>query len=270
MLIPHDCDTTNDLTVLDQNITKLSFANSRNENEFPFQVYDLKVNEKDHRYYAIQYANEPLKTLREMACSDGIRAVTKQTLEQEVKLLCRTLQVEILKDPRDQRCQKRVVLVPFKVETDVRTHLQNGGLVRCIMAKVNKTFGTQVDNAPAFVKLQKGTDKKLHSKNGGNQIGSNDARTSKKLQQKGKERKGKTKKIKKKNYKSKTSDETELKIMIPKESEEHEPPENTKSKPNIRMPITECGNDPGASTSGVNSEIINERDGNFEDELDLR
>ena len=231
LLIPHDCDTTKDVTDLDQNITKLQFHTD---------VYKLKISENDHEIYKIQYANEPLQTLRKMALSDGIRAVTRQTLEQEVKLFCRTLN-EILKDPPDQTCREMVVLVPFKVE-NLRTDLQNGGLVRCIMAKVDKTAcPTQVDNAPAFVKLPEGNDKKSHSKNDGNQIGSNDARTSKKLQQNGKEQK----ESKKKKYKSKTSDETELKIMIPKESEKHQPPENTKSKPNIRTPITECGNDLG-------------------------
>ena len=206
LLIPLNCFTVEDLTELDRNITKSACANSQS----PFQVYDLKVNKNVHECYAIQYVNEPLQTLKKMADSDGIRAVTQKTLEQEVKLFCRTLD-DILKNPRDQRCQERVVLVPFNAK-NMRTDLQNGGLVGCIVEKVKKIPCFTSDDGSLQSTNVSVRHFDIDSLSNENVISWKNVefKIAKILQEKGIEQESKTKESKEKNYKIKTPDEMEL------------------------------------------------------------
>ena len=129
LLIPHDCNMTENLNELDNKIDKL--FDIRNDHEpFSFSIYRLTVSEHRKKYFAIQYAKEPLEALREMSLLEKVKAVKEKSFEKEVKLLCTTLS-SILKSPPDQDCRGMCMLVPIKVVNE--DCFKNGGLVKCIL-----------------------------------------------------------------------------------------------------------------------------------------
>ena len=127
LLIPHDCYMKEDLNDVDSNIYKLL---DYDYDPFRFSIYRLTVSERENKYFAIQYATEPLEALREMSVVEEAKAVTKQNFEEEVKLLYTTLRT-ILKSPPHQDCRGICMLVPIKADNEDR--LKNGGLVKCIL-----------------------------------------------------------------------------------------------------------------------------------------
>ncbi|XP_028407334.1 stimulator of interferon genes protein-like [Dendronephthya gigantea] len=131
LLIPHDCNMTEDLNELDNHITKLS---DLNHELFHFSIYRLSVNERENEYFAIQYAKEPLEALREMSVVEEAKGVTKKNYEEEVKLLYTALH-RILKSPPHQDCRGICMLVPIKA--DKKDSLKNGGLVKCVLDVVH-------------------------------------------------------------------------------------------------------------------------------------
>ncbi|XP_028407323.1 stimulator of interferon genes protein-like [Dendronephthya gigantea] len=153
LLIPHDCNMTEDLNELDSNITKLF---DLNHEPFHFSIYRLTVNERENEYFAIQYAKEPLEALREMSVVEEAKAVTKKNYEEEVKLLYTALR-RILKSPPHQDSRGMCMLVPIKADNE--DNLKNGGLVKCILDAVHsrrlccKSF--ENGTLPGFVKPKK-------------------------------------------------------------------------------------------------------------------
>ena len=150
MLIPLDGYVKDDLKEVDGKIEKL-FDTGNEQDPFHFPVYRLTVGEHEHEYLAIQYVKEPLNILREVSTlPEQKNAVLKrQPSKDEVKLLYRML-YGILKDRKDQVDQNfrgTCILVPI-VSSD---GLENGGLVRLIMNKVQRS-STQVKSAPGFVR----------------------------------------------------------------------------------------------------------------------
>ena len=274
LLIPHDCYTVDDLNELDTKIRKLFDAG---QDPFRFPVYCLTDSQNKEYNYAIQYINEPLKTLKEMSILEEIEAVKKKTREEEIRLFCRTM-AEILRDPPHQEFRETCMLVPYKAES--LESLKNGGLVKCIM-DIIQPGNTQRDGAPVFVeptktlvvnipasttpvdknaktvktrnhpsptyndKQSEGTEQQIDTSNNRQHNDSSD-------------KKGKiTKKPLSRKYKNKTSDATEQQKMISAENSDTD--EHNKTKPNEeRQLIQEVGdqNDSGASTSGITSPML--------------
>ena len=131
LLIPFNCTMLN-LEEVDRKIERFDIENNR------FPVYRLAVSENEQKYFAIQYVDEPLNILIEMSNLEIITAVSKQNREEQVKLLCRTL-FGILKDPPDQNCKGKCMLVPIATELE---SLQDGGLVKCILDIVQPSPST--------------------------------------------------------------------------------------------------------------------------------
>ncbi|CAB4041467.1 Hypothetical predicted protein [Paramuricea clavata] len=104
------------------------FDTLNEEGHFRFPVYLLTA-ENEQKYFAIQYAKEPLETLREMRNSGQAKGVNKQNCKEEVERLYNTL-LGILDDPPNQDFKEMCVLVPIAKSSK---SLQNGGLTRCIM-----------------------------------------------------------------------------------------------------------------------------------------
>ena len=127
LLIPHDCYQVDDLGKLDTKIKKIT---DEYIHPYRFPIYRLTDRENQTYYYAIQYINEPLKTLREMSLLEEIEAVKRKTCEEEIKMLCKTL-FEIIQDPPDQELKETCMLLPYRAKN--LESLKNGGLVKCIM-----------------------------------------------------------------------------------------------------------------------------------------
>ena len=155
LLIPLNANVKDDLKEVDGKIEKL-FDTGNEQDPFHFPVYRLTVDgEHEHEYFAMQYVKEPLKILREVSTlPEQKNAVLKrQPSKDEVKLLYRML-YGILKDRKDQAYQNfrgTCILVPI-VSSD---GLENGGLVRLIMNKVERSCA-QVKSAPGFVRQKDG------------------------------------------------------------------------------------------------------------------
>ena len=145
LLITHDC-RMEDLNALDQKIERLSHAGNDQDR---FRIYRLTTEKNEHKYFAIEYVENPLKTLREMREREDAHAVTKGNLEEEVKLLYRTLS-EILRNTQTEACREKCLLVAIRATNP--KDLRNGGLVKCIMDEVQHSERTQVDGAHGFVK----------------------------------------------------------------------------------------------------------------------
>ena len=135
-----------DLNDLDQKIERLPDAVN---DTFRFQIYRL-TEKNEQKHFAIQYADEPLKTLREIRELKDAHAVTKdKNFEKEVKLLYRTLS-QILQDSPGQALEGMCLLVLIKAKD--RDDLQNGGLVKCIMNAVTRPKSTQEDGSRRLTK----------------------------------------------------------------------------------------------------------------------
>ena len=136
LLISHDCTMADDLSDADNTITIIPDFFTEEELNYTFRVYEFTY--KGQRYrYAIEYVKQPLKTLLRMTTNDDFKALNREQLDYQVKLLYRTLS-DILKIPleTDYRHRERCILVPIKAE---RTQsLQNGGLVNCIMKAIEE------------------------------------------------------------------------------------------------------------------------------------
>ena len=269
LLIPHDCYTVDDLSELDTKIRKLPDAG---QDPFRFPVYCLTDSQDKEYHYAIQYIKEPLKTLWEMSNFEGVKAVKRQTREEEIRLLCRTM-TEILHDPPDQDCRETCMLVPIRAENLVS--FEDGGLVKCIM-DIIRTGSTQPDGAPVFVKPAKeqrvNIPEPTKSVDKNAKTAKNHRYTSPTYNDKhneqdhasnnqdddssNKKEKIKEKKLKR-NYKNKTSDNSERQKMISAENSDTDDKNKTKPVEEKRYTQEEVGdkNDSGASTSGTTSEM---------------
>jgi hypothetical protein len=129
LLISHDC-TTDDLAKLDDKISK---RGTFSIGKYKFPVYCLTYNNHDYCTYVIKYVKQPLETLKNMSRYKIIKALDEKQLEYQVKLLCRTLS-EILKDPFNNKCKDKCILVAMKANST--KNLNNGGLVNVIMQEV--------------------------------------------------------------------------------------------------------------------------------------
>ena len=127
VLLSHDYKKDVKLVDLDDNISEITCIS---EGGYKFPLYNLKHDGKDYQY-VIQYADEPLETLQSMCYSERCEAVHKDQLEEQVKLLCKTLS-EILTKEGHYRSMCTFVLI-----TEIES-LQNGGLVKIIMNYVEK------------------------------------------------------------------------------------------------------------------------------------
>ena len=127
VLLSHNYKKDVKLVDLDNNISEITCIS---EGGYKFPLYDLNHNGK-HYQYVIQYADEPLETLQSMCNSEGCKAVHEDQLEEQVKLLCKTL-FELLKKDGYYRNMCTFVLI-----TEVES-LQNGGLVAIIMNSIDE------------------------------------------------------------------------------------------------------------------------------------
>ena len=152
LLIPFELSLPNDLNDIDEKIKLVE--KEKDKDAFHDCVYRLTVSEQDKKYFAIKYVQEPLNALREMSLLQKIKAVKRETLKHEVKVFYRTLS-EILKDPPDQNCKQTCVLIPI-IRNDMES-LNNGGLVKRIMEKVQPSCNTQVNDASGSAKPKKST-----------------------------------------------------------------------------------------------------------------
>ena len=130
LLISHDCKTKDNLYELDNHIRKID---DKIIDGYKFPVYGLTSKEREYKL-VILFAKEPLETLKEMSKSERIKTIHEDDCEEQVKLLYRTLASEILTSPINEECNDMCVLVPIMAEN--ATSLQNGGLVKLIIAKI--------------------------------------------------------------------------------------------------------------------------------------
>ena len=137
LLVSHDFHTEDNLHNIDRNFEKVR------EIEF-FTVYKLNVNKYENRgQYAVQFAKEPLRALKQMKEKNIIRKFKAKQYEDEVKLFCRTI-FQIIRENKIFR--EKCVLIPFKVGSLGR--LNNGGLVRLVLHAIERT-PSQPDNTLA-------------------------------------------------------------------------------------------------------------------------
>ena len=127
VLLSHDYKKDVKLVDLDNNITEITCIS---EGGYKFPLYNLKHGGKDYQY-VIQYADKPLETLQSMCTSEGCKAVHEDQLEEQVKLLCKTLSEILMKDGYYRN------MCTFVLITEVES-LQNGGPVKIIMSYVEK------------------------------------------------------------------------------------------------------------------------------------
>ena len=130
LLIPVDYPTADDLQQIDNNI-ELSLSEHSNTYSLHYSVYQLLTVDEQ---FAIQYVQQPLKTLRSMTSFQGDQATNVKIFDGEVKLLYRTLTQIVT---QDEDINKTCLLVPIKTENI--SSLQNGGLVKRIMAAVHRS-----------------------------------------------------------------------------------------------------------------------------------
>jgi hypothetical protein len=286
LLLPHDCNMTDDFQTLDNKIDKL-FDTGNDQEPFRFSVYRLTVSEREQKYFAVQYVKEPLKTLREMSILEVVEAVKSQTCEEEVKLLCRTLS-RILKNPPDQNFKGTCLLVPIIAKD--QEELNNGGLVRCIMKIVRPSGNDRVDGREpcGFViprkmscfnvcnalksnsrsiqtvkKRDSQTDGLIHEvlvhdeqKQKGKRV---DSETRNKQDDESNDKKGKKReKILKRKYKNKKSDDNGNELQVINPAENHDPSHTDQPTSKVQHLVQEIGdgNDSGASTSGNSPEMV--------------
>ena len=134
LLIPVDYPTTADLRQIDNDIA-LSLSEHSNTYSLHYSVYQLSiVEERRKKHFAIQYVQQPLKTLRSMTSFQGVQTTNVKIFDGEVKLLYRTLTQIIAKD---EDINETCLLVPIKTENI--SNLQNGWLVKRIMAAVYRS-----------------------------------------------------------------------------------------------------------------------------------
>jgi hypothetical protein len=100
------------------------------EGGYEFPLYSLKHNGKEYQY-VIQTVDEPLETLQSMCNSEGCKSVHEDQLEEQVKLLCKTLSEKLVKDGYHKN------ICTFVLITEVDS-LQNGGLVKIIMSQIGE------------------------------------------------------------------------------------------------------------------------------------
>ena len=141
LLIPLDCNITDDLHNFDDKFVKLS------EDEDPFPIYSLTVNEREQNKFAIQFVQKPLEFLQYIKSITKNKVAGSLTCVEEVKLFYRKLS-EILEEEK----QDKFVLVPI-----CTAFLQNGGLVKCIMEVVNRPD----HRVPGFMKLVRVDDQSV-------------------------------------------------------------------------------------------------------------
>ena len=145
LLLPHDCYTEDNLEKIDGNFRKENDLEHDQDNEsVRFPVYRLTVKEDDYKYYAVQFVKEPLQTLANMCKSDHVDGIKLEQLEDEVKLICRTL-FEIMRTKLNKRYREKCMLIPYKEESLKR--LDNGGLVRLVMHALEHTCTQPVDTS---------------------------------------------------------------------------------------------------------------------------
>ena len=132
LLIPLNYPTTDDLLHIDNHIKE--FPSNEHPNRYPFPIYQLRIEENEARYFAIQYIQKPLEALRSMTMLKTTEASNINISDEEVKLFYRTLS-EILTWDKD--IKEKCLLVPIKTESP--ESLINGGLVKCIMAAVDRS-----------------------------------------------------------------------------------------------------------------------------------
>ena len=275
LLVPLNCDME-DLSKLDNKIKKSDVNIWNGKDPYYFPVYQLTVNERETKEFAIQYVEEPLQALRDMSLLDGYNAVKIETCDEEVKLLYRTL-VEILAHRKALYVQQMCILVPIKAKN--RESLQDGGLVKCIMDVVNRS-PTQTDGPLAFVKVEKNkqlsvdvsqpkkaTDKSSHTDH--TRVIKNDKKKEKaiKFDQNVRDKqddmnineKGKKGKKLRRKYKENTPKKTEREELIPaRENVDSSDPNNSAPNKAQRL-VQETGDevtDSGATTSGINTEMV--------------
>ena len=147
LLITLDCHMKDDLTGFG-NIIKIGDIMNK---PFHFPVYRLRVDGEETKDFAIQYVEAPLKALRDMNVTNWIKEAKRKTCRAEVKLLYRTLS-EVLRHPVAMNIRRMCVLVPIGEDEE---SLQNGRLVKCIMAVVKHSrHMAGPDCVPGFVKLK--------------------------------------------------------------------------------------------------------------------
>ena len=122
LLFSHDYENVN-LHDLDKNIRKIPV--NKREDGFEFPVYELSYKGKEYRC-VIQYAEDPLKTLKDMC---GL--ITDDEFKEQVKFLYRAV-MNIIKEYYCKH-QKRCILM-LMTEAE---NLENGGLVGRIMSCVH-------------------------------------------------------------------------------------------------------------------------------------
>lgn len=141
LLMPLNCDMndTDDLVALDEKMEKVN--NDFVQKAHRISVYRCTIDDDEYRYFAIHWIQDPLLALRQMRESLRVNSVTLETYKDDVKLLCRTL-LQILENPpsSDYDSTRRGLLVPITVKNGEEKSLKNGGLIRCIMNKVEPSY----------------------------------------------------------------------------------------------------------------------------------
>ena len=137
LLFSHNYEKEVKLVDLDNHISKLTDVC---EGGYKFPIYGLKYNGREYQY-VIQFAKEPLETIQRMCDSEECKPVHNDQLEDQVKLLYRTLS-EILKNKGFYRNMCTLVLI-----TGVES-LENGGLVKVIMSYIGEDECVSNTNSP--------------------------------------------------------------------------------------------------------------------------
>ncbi len=137
LLFSHNYEKEVKLVDLDNHISELTDVC---KGGYKFPIYGLKYNGREYQY-VIQFAKEPLETIKRMCDSEECKPVHNDQLEDQVKLLYRTLS-EILKNKGFYRNLCTLVLI-----TGVES-LENGGLVKVIMSYIREDVRASNTESP--------------------------------------------------------------------------------------------------------------------------
>ena len=128
LLFSHNYKRDVELVDLDNHISKIT---DRCVAGYKFPVYGLKYNGNEYKY-VILYAEEPLESIKRIHDFGRSKRVHVDQVKDQVMLLYRTLESEILIE--DDFCRKRCILVLMSAAQS----LENGGLVKLIMGYVRR------------------------------------------------------------------------------------------------------------------------------------
>ena len=133
LLLSYDCFFEQKLEQKDPNFRK---AGEIKHDNFTFPVYQLKVNEKKYKQYAVYFVNGPSQILNKIRLGIFSGSTSTKQYEDEVKLLCRTI-FEITRTKLNKALRDKCVLIAFKVGSYGR--FDNGALARLVVHAIENT-----------------------------------------------------------------------------------------------------------------------------------